>query len=176
MILYGGIDSGMDGAVALVDQYGKCVRMYDSFKIDVGKGKTKGGKKKVNNIPETYSMARAIRMCRAYARKRGHSLIFTLEKQQAMPKQGVVSMFKIGLSYGCWLGCLDSFKIKYELVHPRTWQTKILKDARGTDTKARSLNVGRRLFPDVPLPLKGDHNKSDALLIAEYTRRMDNGC
>ena len=175
MIIYGGIDSGMDGAIALIDQYGKFIKMYSGFKIDVGKGKTRGGKKKTNNVPDTYSMGRAIRLCRNYAKNNGHDLIITLEKQQAMPKQGVVSMLKIGISFGTWLGALSALKIKYELVHPRTWQKEILRDAQGTDTKARSLNVARRLFPDVDLHLKGDHNKSDALLLAEYKRRSDNG-
>ncbi len=50
---------------------------------------------------------------------------------------------------------------------PRRWQKPIL-DAGADDTKARSLNMARRLFPDIDLQHKCDDGKADALHLARY--------
>ena len=63
--------------------------------------------------------------------------------------------------------------IKLIKATPHNWQKGLVLPSEGPDPKARSLAVARRLFPDQldKLKRKGDHNRADALLIAEYTRR-----
>ena len=100
-----------------------------------------------------------------------------IEKQQAMPGQGRSSCFQIGLGMGLWLGILASLRISHAVVHPRTWKKVILRDVPGTDQKARSILAAQRLFPDVsllrtPRSWKKDDNIADALLLAEYGRRL----
>ncbi len=98
--------------------------------------------------------------------------LVVLEKQQAMPGQGVASMFSTGVGFGLWLGILAALKIRYEVVHPRTWQRALCRDIAG-EPKARALIAARRLFPGVDLRgserSRKDHaGKVDALLIAYY--------
>lgn len=45
-----------------------------------------------------------------------------LERSQAMPKQGVVSMFNYGKGYGILLGILHSFNIEVQEVTPQIWK------------------------------------------------------
>lgn len=100
-----------------------------------------------------------------------------IERAQAMPGQGVTSMFSIGLGFGTWRGLLAALQIPYQIVHPRTWQKTMLADVNKDDTGAASIIVAHRLFPGVELRKSArctvdDHNMADALNLAEYGRRI----
>jgi hypothetical protein len=97
-----------------------------------------------------------------------------LEKVGAMPGQGVTSMFNFGKNAGMWIGVLKSFGIPYEEIAPQKWQKEIFDSARGGDPKDRSRAMALKLFPDLgpQLQRKKDHNRADAILMAEYARRI----
>lgn len=99
-----------------------------------------------------------------------------LEKVNAMPNQGVVSMFNFGQNYGFIQGVLKAYNIPFELVPPQKWK----KEFSCTSDKNTSIEVCKRLFPNVNLKAtdrcKKDHDgMAEALLIAEYGRRHYNG-
>ena len=94
-----------------------------------------------------------------------------LERAQAMPKQGVVSMFEFGKGYGMWLALLTSLGFKFQIVHSRTWTKKLLEGAPG-EGKERNYHVARRLFPKWNPKLKKEYQYSDSILLAEYGRRI----
>jgi len=89
-----------------------------------------------------------------------------LEKVHSMPKQGVASTFKFGQSFGFLQGILVASEIPFELVTPQKWQRYLGRRTKRDKniTKARA----QELFPDI----KCTHAVSDALLIAEYGRRV----
>ncbi len=100
-----------------------------------------------------------------------------MERAQAMPKNGAVSMFNYGTGYGEILGAIAAFKMEHTLVRPATWAKEMHANAKGGVAKARSLEVVRRLFPWVDLKAT-ERSKTphlglvDALLISEYGRRV----
>ena len=97
------------------------------------------------------------------------------------------SSAKSNFEFGRVVGMLESFlvssNIPYTKVQPKKWQSQmwigvpIQTKADGkNDTKATSLLSAQRIFPNVDLRKSerariADHNKVDALLIAEYCRR-----
>ena len=89
-----------------------------------------------------------------------------LEKVSAMPRQGVASTFKFGTSYGFCLGLLTSLLVPFEEVTPAKWQ-QVMKCRSGGDKKITKA-AAQRLFPRQ----KVIHKNADALLIAEYGRRV----
>ncbi len=89
-----------------------------------------------------------------------------LEKVGAMPRQGVSSTFKFGTSYGFCLGLLTSLLVPFEEVTPAKWQ-QVMKCRSGGDKKITKA-AAQRLFPR----MKVTHKNADALLIAEYGRRV----
>lgn len=100
-------------------------------------------------------------------------IIAAVEKVGSMPKQGVVSTFSFGQSFGFILGVLTAFGIPYQLVPPRKWKAEF--GLLNTE-KQDSVVVAKRLFPNVSLlPTercrKESDGMSDALLMAEYARR-----
>lgn len=95
-----------------------------------------------------------------------------LEHVNAMPGQGVTSMFTFGENFGFIRGVLQAYSIPYELVRPQKWK----KEYSITADKNSSVNVCKRLFPQVSLKrtercTKDDDGIAEALLMAEYARR-----
>lgn len=106
------------------------------------------------------------------AATRGKKCVAAVEKVGAMPGQGVTSMFSFGKSAGYIEGVLAAFEIPYQLVSPRAWKKEFGLDG----SKQKSIEVCKRLFPDVPLlPTERCRVEADgmaeALLMAEYARR-----
>jgi hypothetical protein len=99
-------------------------------------------------------------------------IMAALEKVGARPGQGVVSMFTFGRNLGAWEGIISTFEFPFMMPTPRQWQKGIIDPKAGTDTKERSLNTARRLFPDASLSRKKDHGRSDALLLAFWAKRQ----
>ncbi len=98
-----------------------------------------------------------------------------LEQAQVFPKNGSVSMFKYGRSFGHIEGILMSLHIVYELVPPREWTKVMHVGTVGIDPKAKSLQVAYRLYPSHALTTPGSERAKkphdgivDALLIAVY--------
>lgn len=95
-----------------------------------------------------------------------------IEQVGAMPGQGVTSMFTFGKSAGFAEGVIRALGIKYQLVRPQIWKKEF---GLNTD-KQKSIDVCRRLFPDVNLLASSRCRKphdgmAEALLMAEYARR-----
>jgi len=88
-----------------------------------------------------------------------------LEKAQAMPKQGVVSMFTYGVGYGMIRGALAAAKIPYTLIHPATWKRVMCKDLE--KGKAAGIVRAKQLYPELRLK-NSEHGKADAILLAVY--------
>ena len=89
-----------------------------------------------------------------------------IERVSAMPGNGVSSMFKFGRSYGFLRGILIATGISFEEVNPVKWQSVMGCRTKGDKnvSKARA----QQLFPAEKII----HANADAILIAEYCRRV----
>lgn len=96
----------------------------------------------------------------------GEKCYATLEQVGAMPKQGVSSTFKFGRSYGFLRGLLIAHRVPFETVTPAKWQGFLGCRSKGDKnvTKAKA----QELFP----LNKWTHRTADAVLLAEYGRRL----
>lgn len=151
-MIYIGIDPGKNGGIALINSISP----------------------EINNIVHTFSEENLIGCISEVYEYAGGSenIRCVLEKVNAMPNQGVVSMFNFGQNYGFIQGVLKAYNIPFELVPPQKWK----KEFSVTSDKNTSIEVAKRLFPGVNLKAtercKKDHDgMAEALLIAEYCRR-----
>lgn len=143
-MIYIGIDPGKDGAMAFISDVAKDIIILPFDEVSY-----RGALK--NFSPEN---SRAI-----------------LEHVNAMPGQGVTSMFTFGEGFGYLKGLLEAYGIPYELVRPQKWKKEF-----GISGKNQSIEVCKRLFPGVNLKktdrCKKDHDgMAEALLMALYARR-----
>ena len=165
MKVFCGIDPGKDGALAILG--------YREAPILVPFSET-----------EYANHLRRLDFCRTEAEKDLEAIMHVpatevfcvVEHVNAMPGQGVTSCFSFGQNFGFILGLLTAFRIPYELVRPQKWK----KVFSCTSDKNTSIEVAKRMFPEVdlrrtPLCRKPHDGKAEALLIAEYARRIRNG-
>jgi hypothetical protein len=63
------------------------------------------------------------------------------------------------------------------IVAPRTWQAAIIGPAgrKSAEIKEAAMQSARRLFPAYTADMKSGDGRLDALLVAEYGRRQQNG-
>ncbi len=96
--------------------------------------------------------------------------LVALERVHSMPRQGIKSTFSFGQNFGQWQGVIAALCFPCLEPRPSEWQKGLVRPSDGPNPKARSLNVARRLFPDVSFSRKKDHNKADALLLAWWAK------
>jgi len=92
-----------------------------------------------------------------------------LEVVGAMPKQGVSSTFKFGVSYGAVRGVLAALQIRTVLVSPSVWKKALRLDK----DKEKSRALALRTFAATPehFARKKDHSRAEAALLAMYGSR-----
>jgi Holliday junction resolvasome RuvABC endonuclease subunit len=92
-----------------------------------------------------------------------------IEQVGAFPGQGRSSIFKFGQNYGLLRGLLIAAGIPFETVTAGVWQKNMRCLSKGDKnvTKARA----QELYPE----LRITHSTADALLIATYGRRKEQG-
>lgn len=166
-----GIDPGLAGGIATLhvdDQ----LKVWNLDVIDMPVTKRKKGKKMETIID--------IPVLSAYIQEkyweehilRGTKILTMIEKQQAMPGQGVTSMFKTGFGFGLLVGIFDKFDVN--IITPKTWQSSLfpILDNLSFDTKENSINLVRKLYPDADLVPKRCRvprdGRADAINIAHY--------
>lgn len=157
-----GIDGGLDGGLALVED-GKIIECLIAPTVTVKDSKRE------YNVDAIVALLEQLEPDHVF-----------LEKAQSMPGQGVSSMFSIGLGYGMYRGVLVALRIPHTLVHSKTWQKMMFQDLPKTDTKAMSHIVCMRLWPGrfwlaTPKCRKAHDGMTDAAMIAAYGFRTLTG-
>lgn len=144
--LYIGIDPGKSGAIAFLNQ--ECGPWTVALK-NTDKDLTEA----MEEISE-----HKLRGLRPFA---------LLEKVHSSPQMGVKSAFSFGQSFGKCEMLLTAYQIPFEYVSPAKWQGDMKCRTKGDKNVTKA--AAQRLFPKI----KVTHAIADALLIAEYARRLD---
>lgn len=155
-----GIDPGLTGAVAAIDEHGRLLTVQDTPILAVKKGKG------VKHIYLDSQMVTVLRACKTT----GVSAYVALESVHSMPKQGVASTFSTGVGVGLWRGIIAALELPLTTLEPRRWKVA-MGIAVGADKNA-SIVRALQLFPAADLRRKKDHGRADALLMAAYLRRQ----
>jgi len=89
-----------------------------------------------------------------------------IERVYSSPQMGVASAFTFGKGYGALLMALTACRVPFDQVVPAKWQQVMGCQSRGDKnvTKRRA----QQLWPNVKIT----HAIADALLLAEYGRRL----
>jgi crossover junction endodeoxyribonuclease RuvC len=102
-------------------------------------------------------------------RQAGDDIRAVLEFVRSSPQQGVASAFTFGRGYGRLETALHACQITFDEVHPLRWQR--LLDCRSGGDKSITKRRALELFPDWTIT----NFNADALLLAEYRRRLGEG-
>lgn len=176
-MIYLGIDPGKRGAIASIGDLGGTAEVEAVPLLTVGDAR-----------PE-YDLGRIADRLAAW---RGMVALAMVEHLDPLParvrgKDGAVrelgggfANYARGESKG-WAWMLTALRIPFQLVRPQQWQRAMLAGTpKASDTKTRSIMAAQRLFPAVsllptPRSRKPSDGFADALLLAEYARRVHSG-
>jgi crossover junction endodeoxyribonuclease RuvC len=146
------IDPGLTGALAAIDGDAQLILCAD---LPV----TRSGKLA---WIDSNDLTGLLMQCRA-----GRPARITVERSQAMPGQGVSSTFCTGVVLGSILAACQRIAIPLDLVSAAVWKRSMGLDS----SKPASLDRARLQFPTAELARVKDHNRAEACLLAEYSRR-----
>lgn len=165
---YIGIDPGLSGVVAILVEKPNARLEINTHRTPTMHVSKKSGKGKVHryNLPQMFKLLDMFR---------GLRVIAGLEELSGRPGQSSQSVFGMGRGFGVWEMALSAAQIPMVPIPPQTWKKALgVMGKPGQDDKSRkaeSVLKAQQLFPWVEFPLVTDHNKADAVLIAEYVRR-----
>jgi crossover junction endodeoxyribonuclease RuvC len=149
-----GIDPGISGAISIVENK-KILEVYDTPTMIDGKK----NKKQINSAQVTNIIKERL--------NNDKEVIVVVEHVNAMPGQGVTSMFNFGQSFGVIKGICAALSLPIYFVRPTKWKKhfnliKTNKDA----SRTKVIEV----YPELSSKLhrKKDSNRADAILIALY--------
>ena len=149
-----GIDPGLSGAIAVMHDK-KVINMYDMPVMAEGKKNKRqlNSSQLVNIIKENIN--------------EDEETIVVVEQVNAMPGQGVTSMFNFGQSFGVLKGICFAMRLPMFFVRPAKWKKYYnLINSEKDASRTRAIEI----FPNFSSQLskKKDSNKADAILIASF--------
>ena len=153
MIIFG-IDPGVSGAIGILENK-KIIEIYDMPTMIDGKK----NKKQVNGSQVTNIIKEKL--------NDDKEIIVVVEHVNAMPGQGVTSMFNFGQSVGVLKGICSAMRLPMYFVRATKWK-KYFNLINSEKDASRTKTI--EIFPyfSSQLARKKDGNKADAILIASF--------
>tara|TARA_B100001758_G_C18205251_1_gene502010 strand:- start:132 stop:611 length:480 start_codon:yes stop_codon:yes gene_type:complete len=149
-----GIDPGVSGAISIL-QNKKVIEVYDMPTMIDGKK----NKKQVNGSQLTNIFKEKMDLNKEIA--------VVVEHVNAMPGQGVTSMFNFGQSFGVIKGVCSALSLPIYFIRPTKWKKHFnLINTNKDASRTKAIQI----YPEISSKLsrKKDSNRADAILIARY--------
>lgn len=149
-----GIDPGLSGGIAVLDN-NKVLELFDMPVMADGKK----NKKQLNS-------ALLAKLIKESTSNTSESAVI-VEQVNAMPGQGVTSMFNFGQTFGAIKGICATLELPIFFVRPSKWK-KHFELINSSKDASRTKAI--EMYPHLAQKLskKKDVNKSDAILIARF--------
>ena len=149
-----GIDPGLSGAIAFFENK-KVINIYEMPVMSEGKK----NKRQINS-------AQLVKILRDNIQANDEVSV-VVEQVNAMPGQGVTSMFNFGQSFGAIKGVRAALNLPIFFVRPSKWK-KHFELINSSKDSSRTKVI--EMYPSLSshLSKKKDANKSDAILIARF--------
>ena len=149
-----GIDPGLSGGIAILEN-NKVKELFDMPVMSDGKK----NKRQLNSALLAQLVKENI--------KDIENTIMVVEQVNAMPGQGVTSMFNFGQTFGAIKGICAALNLPIFFVRPAKWK-KHFELINSSKDASRTKVI--EMYPSIAekLSKKKDVNKSDAILIARF--------
>ena len=149
-----GIDPGLSGAIAILEN-NKVLNLFDIPVMSEGKK----NKKQLNSALLVSLLKENI--------SSDDEIAVVVEQVNAMPGQGVTSMFNFGQTFGAIKGICAALNLPIFFVRPSKWKKHFeLINSSKDSSRTKAIEMYPKLSNE--LARKKDVNKSDAILIARF--------
>ena len=149
-----GVDPGLTGAIAILDG-NKVINLFEMPVMAEGKK----NKRQLNS-------AQLVSIIKENIKNKEETAVI-VEQVNAMPGQGVTSMFNFGQTFGAIKGVCAALELPIFFVRPSKWK-KHFELINSSKDSSRTKVI--EMYPSLSnqLSKKKDVNKSDAILIARF--------
>ena len=149
-----GIDPGLSGAIAILEN-NKVLSIFEMPVMPEGKK----NKRQINS-------AQLVKILKDNISS-NDEISVVIEQVNAMPGQGVTSMFNFGQTFGAIKGICAALELPIFFVRPSKWKKHFeLINASKDASRTKAIEMYPKLSSE--LAKKKDVNKSDAILIARF--------
>ena len=149
-----GIDPGLSGAIAILEN-SKVINIFDIPVMSEGKK----NKRQLNSSLLVNLLRENI--------NNNEEVAVVVEQVNAMPGQGVTSMFNFGQTFGAIKGVCAALNLPIFFVRPSKWK-KHFELINSSKDASRTKVIEMYPYLSNQLSKKKDVNKSDAILIARF--------
>lgn len=152
--VYIGIDPGLSGAIGVLDNDGEIIQVFDMPVVEMHVGKS---------VKKQVAPQAIVAELHLFKNEDVHAVI---EKVNAMPGQGVSSMFNFGKTAGMLEGILAGMIFPYSHVLPARWKKHFNLNA----SKDAAREMAMRRWPKNAdlFKRKRDDGRAESCLIALY--------
>ncbi len=150
-----GIDPGLSGAIAIIENK-KVLGLFEMPVMAEGKK----NKRQLNS-------AQLVNIIKENIQINNEDIAVVVEQVNAMPGQGVTSMFNFGQTFGAIKGVCAALQLPIYFVRPSKWK-KHFELINSSKDSSRTKVIEMYPYLSSQLSKKKDVNKSDAILIALY--------
>ena len=149
-----GIDPGLSGAIAVLENN----KVLNTFDMPVMPEKKKN-KRQLNSAHLVSLIKENI--------STSEEVAIVVERVNAMPGQGVTSMFNFGQTFGAIKGICAALELPIFFIRPAKWKKHFeLINSSKDSSRTKAIEMYPKLSNQ--LAKKKDVNKSDAILIARF--------
>ena len=169
-----GVDPGLRGGIAAINPIGTVTA------IPIPTVTIQKNEKKRTTYDHTTlaSIFRKIseRDCYAVLEEQQPRPVYYKDKYGKEKRQGATSLYTTGCGFCMLKQVLVDFNISHEIIPAKEWQKEFVISGKKGNTKTQSIQICKRLFPDLsllptPRSRKENDGLADAALIAEFGRR-----
>lgn len=182
-MIFIGIDPGISGGIAAIDQKCQCTLVKTTPCITI---------KKNNKKKSDYDVLTMSEYLKKFVNQNAY---VCQELTHAMPGNGGVSMYHFGRGHGIWEGIIGALGLPHIFCTPQKWkemypelmQEKLSKEERAVlsasqisawkrkkkaEAKKKSIELAKKLFPSIAHEIKQvkHDGMAEALLIANWLR------
>lgn len=169
-----GIDVGITGALATLDEHGVFRFLADLPIATHGKMKWIDGPEFMRILLAARNGGQPARVVVEYM----HALPMLADEQNPSPTArggGIWAASAKGMVLGSVLTVLQINELRFQLIVPQKWKRALglmMPNATYLEKKQASLDMARRLYPNASLARQRDNGRAEALLIAHFAHRF----
>lgn len=157
--IFVGIDPGLTGAIALIDEDSRPIAVIDVC--------TRRRPTKTTVMQrEVDTRQTADQLTDRLVNYVEHRWLGAIEMPFSVPGGNVMGMTSLFQTYGSLLAMLEMAEVETTQIKPAEWK----KGFGLTKSKNLSTEIAQQMWPTAGITRKKDHNRAEALLIAEYRR------
>jgi hypothetical protein len=192
MTVYVGIDPGIHGALALLDDSGAVIETWkmpldrarkfcpiETWKLlreidNIAADRFDSVSCSIEGLLSLPSDTAKITLLIKMVEKNPMPELFENLYQELKKTDGRVGSVTMGKNFGILIGQIAALGWKYVITPPRSWQSIVHQGITGPTAKIRSYNFVKTIFPEIDVSKRGggfDDGITDALCIAYYCRK-----